>query len=243
MERADGIGEPLWAYYCRVEKKIHPQWLQDLQETFVCNFAPGFRAGAFVNGYTNLCASTFPAFKFANVPLWIWWGNNPVPPRDQKLMKKYLPTEKEVNQAKELSNKPYPERRRLVEHGREPTRATDDSNVQAMNLDPGHELPSPMHPPPVDDVRDQPMDIDEGPGPQLVVPNTRSSTNVQHDIGTAPDPIRGSFQLHGEELESFITRMKETLAAARLDEDDEDLELRALVEKQAEVQRQNDTLG
>jgi hypothetical protein len=91
--------EANWVKECRLQG-VHPQWLEDLQRSFVCNFTPGFRVGAYVNGYLSTWAKLFPAFKTGNVPLLIWWGHNPHPIFDPVYMKHYLPRAEEVERAK-----------------------------------------------------------------------------------------------------------------------------------------------
>jgi hypothetical protein len=99
MDKHDHLrDEALWVKECRLQG-VHPQWLEDLQRSFICNFTPGFRVGAYVNGYLSTWASHFPAFKTGSVPLLIWWGHEPYPIRDV-LMKGYLPTGEEVEKAK-----------------------------------------------------------------------------------------------------------------------------------------------
>src|ERR1700733_13201127 len=57
------------------------------------------------------------AFKRANVPLMIWWGHKPHGPRDDKWMKKYIPTKEEVDRSKAMwSRQPVPIPRRFIEH-------------------------------------------------------------------------------------------------------------------------------
>jgi hypothetical protein len=99
MDKNDHLrDEAFWVKECRLQG-VHPQWLEDLQRSFICNFTPGFRVGAYVNGYLSTWASHFPTFKTGNVPLLIWWGHDPHPVRDV-LMKSYIPREGEVEKAK-----------------------------------------------------------------------------------------------------------------------------------------------
>ena len=90
--------EPEWVMFCR-EQGGHVQWLTDLQNSFLCTFSPGFRPGAFMDGYNSSWAQAIPAFRNANVPLWIIWGHKSKVPADVR-MAAYLPTPVEVNNAK-----------------------------------------------------------------------------------------------------------------------------------------------
>jgi hypothetical protein len=208
--------EPSWSASCRLKKGVHPQWLQDLQQSFVCNFSPGFRVGAYVNGYLSTWAKAFPAFQIANVPLWIWWGLEPSIPRDKIVMKLYLPTVQEVNQAKLMSKVPFPQPRKSAQN-------FDDDNYPLMNFDDGN--------------------YQHGEGYQPAGINSFSSTILLPNIASAPAPNRGSFQLRGEDLPSFINRVRVMLSGSIQDEDDDDDRAsRAETEKAAEVQRLNDTL-
>jgi hypothetical protein len=89
--------EPAWAQACQ-EKGVYAQWLSDLQNSFVCNFSPRLRPGAYVHGYKSVWGDSLAAFVNENVPLWIWWGNEPA--RQIHLsMKQYLPTKGQVEKA------------------------------------------------------------------------------------------------------------------------------------------------
>jgi hypothetical protein len=90
---------PRWVVEC-IDRGVHPQWLTLLQNSFVCDFAPGYRAGAYVNAYTSFWAWTFPAFVKSRVPIWIWWGESPVRTADQIVMQTLLPLKEEVAEAK-----------------------------------------------------------------------------------------------------------------------------------------------
>ena len=219
IEEADRMrSPPMWVLECQIAKRVHPQWLQDLQDSFVCNFSPGFRVGAYVNGYLSTWAKAFPAFKVANVPLWIWWGEVPYTVRDQVVMEKYKPRLAEVNQAKLMSKVPFPQRR-------DSSQNFVVGNYQA-----------------VDDCNDYPsMDVDEGQQSSGV--NSLSSTTLPPDPASAPEPIRGSFQQRGEDLGSFIDRMEVILAGSKLSEEDDDAAMRLRMEKEAEDQRLDDTLS
>jgi hypothetical protein len=95
MDKNDHLrDEAIWVKKCHLQG-VHPQWLEDLQRSFICNFTPGFWVGAYVNGYLSTWTSHFPAFKTGNAPLLIWWGHDPHPVRDV-LMKIYLPRGKRL---------------------------------------------------------------------------------------------------------------------------------------------------
>lgn len=98
--------EPQWVTECR-EQDVHEIWLAELQRSFVCNFTPGFRAGAYVNGYDSTWARCFPAFHAAQVPLWIWWGYEPREMIDPDMLA-YEPTYDEREEAKRRSEAPAP---------------------------------------------------------------------------------------------------------------------------------------
>jgi hypothetical protein len=89
--------EALWVKECHLQG-VHPQWLEDLQRSFICNFMPGFRVGAYVNGYLSTWVKHFPAFKTGNVPLLICWDHDPHPVPDVH-MKSYRTRKEEVEKA------------------------------------------------------------------------------------------------------------------------------------------------
>jgi hypothetical protein len=93
-----------WITACQREG-VHAQWLADLQDSFVCNFSPGFRAGAYVFGLESPWAACIPAFQIANIPLFIVWGRKSGVPRHED-MQAYLPTDEEVKIARRLSARP-----------------------------------------------------------------------------------------------------------------------------------------
>jgi hypothetical protein len=93
--------QPEWVTACQAEG-VHPQWLKDLQESFVCNFSPGMRAGAFMHGYKSCWALAIPAFVNANVPLWIFWGHSSLKPTDPKMLA-YVPSADEATKAKRFA--------------------------------------------------------------------------------------------------------------------------------------------
>lgn len=98
--------EHTWVQACR-ENGVHSQWLEDLQASFVCDFSPGFRPGAFVNPYTTPWAQSFDAFLYTNVPLWLIWGRKEQVPMYTH-MKPYVPTFEEVRQAKANASYDFP---------------------------------------------------------------------------------------------------------------------------------------
>ena len=91
--------EPEWITACMGEG-VNRQWLSDLQNSFVCQFTPGFRAGAFVDPYRTIWAWCFPAFVATHIPLWICWRHVPLPIYDTRLMGQYKPHLDDVNVAK-----------------------------------------------------------------------------------------------------------------------------------------------
>jgi hypothetical protein len=104
---ADGDSAGLdvqWITACEHEG-VHTQWLADLQDSFVCNFSPGFRAGAYVHGLQSPWAACFPAFQIANIPLFIIWGRRSGVPQHED-MQAYLPTNEEVSNAKDIGGRP-----------------------------------------------------------------------------------------------------------------------------------------
>lgn len=219
MEEADRVrSQPMWVHECQTAKRVHPQWLQDLQDSFVCNFSPGFRVGAYVNGYLSTWAKAFPAFKVANVPLWIWWGEVPCTLRDQVVMEKYKPRLAEVNQAKLISKVPLPQRR-------DSSQTFTVGNYQAM-----------------DDCNNY-LSMDTVGGHQPSRSNPLSSTTLPPDPASAPEPIRGSFQQLGEDLGSFVDRLKAILVGSKRSEEEDDAAMRLRTEQEAEDQRLNDTLS
>jgi hypothetical protein len=88
--------EPLWVTTCW-GKGVNSQWLDYLQQSFVCNFTPEFRARTYVNAYLSTRAKQFATFNFANVPLIIRFGHDPHVLHDQAYMKSYLPRKDEVD--------------------------------------------------------------------------------------------------------------------------------------------------
>jgi hypothetical protein len=93
--------QPEWVSACQAEG-VHPQWLKDLQQSFVCNFAPGVRSGAFMYGYKTCWARAIPAFVNANVPLWIFWGHASLTPTDERMLA-YRPSKDEAMKAKQFA--------------------------------------------------------------------------------------------------------------------------------------------
>ena len=77
-ENADAAQKPN-ANWIRVmiRNGAHPNWLGLLQESFVCDFSPGIRKGAFVNPTATSWGEILPNLVKAGVPLWFWWGNTP----------------------------------------------------------------------------------------------------------------------------------------------------------------------
>lgn len=92
---------PSWLTYAVETLGMDPVWLSAINNTFVCNFSPGFRPGSFVKASSGGFAQTYPAFEAGNVPLYINWGYNP--PRwlvnDDDYRWRYRPSRAEANHA------------------------------------------------------------------------------------------------------------------------------------------------
>ncbi|KAM6490052.1 hypothetical protein JOM56_014631 [Amanita muscaria] len=90
---------PQWVKVLQ-DQNIHPVWIDDLRKSFVCDFMPSFRPGAYVKAEVTKCGPLFEAFRVANVPLWISWGFQPPPSmEDLQGMLRYRPTQREVTLA------------------------------------------------------------------------------------------------------------------------------------------------
>jgi hypothetical protein len=96
--------EPAWVAACK-QRGICPVWLARLQETFVCDFSPGFRSGAYVDGWTTPWAIIFHAFNTTCTPLFIIWGHKSLKPKDPA-MKPHVPTPEEVREARQWASRP-----------------------------------------------------------------------------------------------------------------------------------------
>jgi hypothetical protein len=53
---------------------VHAEWIANLKKSFVCDFTPGARVGAFVNAQQFRWGDHLQQFVGANVPLWFIWG-------------------------------------------------------------------------------------------------------------------------------------------------------------------------
>jgi hypothetical protein len=92
--------QPSWIKVCNDEQGVNIGWLNNLRDSFVCDFTPGFRPGAYVNAWQTRWASVFPVFLETKIPLWIWWGpNNDLSVVDTDIMK-YQPSSSDMLVAK-----------------------------------------------------------------------------------------------------------------------------------------------
>jgi hypothetical protein len=66
--------------------KVHPGWAEDLRTSCIGNFTIR-RVGCFINPYTWIRSNIIEMFFRFNVPVWIWWGTVPRPPRNTKAEK------------------------------------------------------------------------------------------------------------------------------------------------------------
>lgn len=97
---------PSWLAYAAINLGLDPVWLNELSDSFVCDFTPGNRPGGYLQGYIYHPAAvkTLAAFTAGNVPLYIWWGANPSENKmdDNHPMWRYRPCDAEARLAREL---------------------------------------------------------------------------------------------------------------------------------------------
>lgn len=89
--------EPEWINLCHREHGINLAWLNELRSSFVCDFTPGLRPGAYINGWQSPWAAIFPSFAIMKTPLGIWWSSCTV---DDPEMYQYMPSEEDQTLAK-----------------------------------------------------------------------------------------------------------------------------------------------
>lgn len=90
---------PDWFFFAETQLHMDPVWLSELAESFVCNFTPGFHPGSYVRATQAVYKQTFPAYKAANVPLFINWGFRPQTLTDDDPVWRYCPCRGEARHA------------------------------------------------------------------------------------------------------------------------------------------------
>jgi hypothetical protein len=90
---------PSWLAYAETELGMDPVWLNELNDSFVCNFTPGFRPGAYVHASISTYKQAFVAFAVANVPLYICWGFGRKWIRNDDPIVRYRPCRAEAEEA------------------------------------------------------------------------------------------------------------------------------------------------
>jgi len=130
---------PSWLIYTQRSLGIDPDWLNELHQSFVCNFNHGFRLAGFLGGdmVMNFPVEPFAAFQAVGPPLFIHWGFTKIWDHDWKMkLWAYHPSRAEVKAAIVAYNSRLPLAERLSnnqirEHLKrwEPKRFKDDDPV------------------------------------------------------------------------------------------------------------------
>lgn len=124
---------PHWITYGQSDLHITPTFLDEVSNSFIAIFSPGFRPGAYAE-YRYLGMDCFDAFLTANAPLYIHWGEAaPQLLHDNSSMLKYCPT---IDQAK----------RAREEYAQGQSRQNPRSVVRSVDVD--NELGQPRAPSP-----------------------------------------------------------------------------------------------
>ncbi|TFK31021.1 hypothetical protein BDQ12DRAFT_730004 [Crucibulum laeve] len=96
---------PAWVSYIHENEKIYSTYLDTLRKTFVGDFTPGSRVGAFVNGHQSTWGDYLPKFVNAGVALWVWWmedkGNLSASP---SIFHDYFPSQEDIERAKKIAS-------------------------------------------------------------------------------------------------------------------------------------------
>lgn len=119
---------------------VHAQWLDELQKSFVCDFRPGVRLGAFVHIGDTRWADKIPRFIQAGVPLWFWWGTT------QSLYEKRKPVCKLAILEKFLPSLPHTRPRRGWFSSKASTSAVPPPGLSSHSLIHASPISSPLSP-------------------------------------------------------------------------------------------------
>jgi len=93
---------PAW-HKVLVAKGCDPQWIQLLEQTFVCDFAPGARVGGYIYANSSRIWPQIRALLDSNVPVWIEWFLPSLSVSDANHGKPFLPRDDEIKLAIHLA--------------------------------------------------------------------------------------------------------------------------------------------
>lgn len=218
---------PSWQFYAQSQLGMDPVWLSDVANTFVTNFTPGFRPGSYVRATATTYKQSFPAYKIANVPLFINWGSRPPYLRDDDLIWRYRPCQAEAKRAIDL----YCSRLAPADDPRASILFWYNMNTPGQSFMPQTPLhtfqpPSPS-PPPL-------LNNDE---PQVVMDDSPQSPSPSHQgQEDPPDP-------HVDGPNILLARLAEERRVVMLNETGDAARHRQRVELQAEADRVDRTLS
>ncbi|KAG6852777.1 hypothetical protein C0991_009200 [Blastosporella zonata] len=90
---------PSWVLYAQQNLHMDPVWVNELRDTFVCDFSPGFRPGCYLKYYQAIYPEVISAYIEGNVPLYICWTFWPRWLSDDNILWAYRPTHDEAKRA------------------------------------------------------------------------------------------------------------------------------------------------
>lgn len=207
-----------------IAKGCDVQWIELLEQTFVCDFAPGARVGGYIHANTTKIFPQIRALLDSNVPVWIEWYLPSISVSDSQYGKSFLPRDGEIKRAIDLAatNNHEPiyaptDRWIAVDHrndywrGAEPfDDAVDDDGFhqETQLVLPGYDDP--------DDESDYGEEISSSqraaqlsspPAPTAAHAPVSSDTPVASSAFDAGMAYSGTGQLPGEKHEDFFFRM------------------------------------
>jgi len=93
---------PAW-HNVLIAKGCNPQWIQLLEQTFVCDFAPGAHVGGYIHTNTSRIFPQIRALLDSNIPVWIEWFLLSISVSDAHYGKSFLPRDDVIKRAIHLA--------------------------------------------------------------------------------------------------------------------------------------------
>ncbi|KAG6896244.1 hypothetical protein C0993_008653 [Termitomyces sp. T159_Od127] len=99
---------PSWLVFAECKLGMDSAWLSDINDSFVCDFAPGTRPGVYALYNQATYKEVFAAYVEGNVPLYICWGFKPGWLPDNDIVWRYRPCRAEARAAQEQYRRNLP---------------------------------------------------------------------------------------------------------------------------------------
>ena len=101
-EESPFASTPSWIEYLRGTHNLHPEWLEQLRQSLVCDLSSDNpRVGLIVDVRTMQITNLIPVMLHTHIPLWFHWGSYKYPPArfNRKDLDSWCPTLDELNVA------------------------------------------------------------------------------------------------------------------------------------------------